>query len=117
MLRPILLIILILALLGSVPIWRYSAGWGYGPSGGAGLLLIILIILIVTGGSDGEQHGAKIFQSRLKEVERAMHEEKRGTLKSGKGGKGGTVKSRRQAIAIGLSEARKEGKKVPKKKS
>lgn len=40
-----------------------------------------------------------------------------GTLKSGKGGKGGKVKSRKQAIAIGLSEARKKGAKVPKKKS
>ena len=46
-----------------------------------------------------------------------MHKEKRGKLKSGKGGKGGTVKSRKQAIAIGLSEARKKGAKVPKKKS
>jgi hypothetical protein len=46
-----------------------------------------------------------------------MHREKRGTLKSGKGGKGGTVKSRKQAIAIGLSEARKQGAKVPIKKS
>jgi hypothetical protein len=49
MLRTILLIILILALLGSVPLWPYSAGWGYGPSGGAGLLLVILIVLIVAG--------------------------------------------------------------------
>jgi hypothetical protein len=49
MLRTILLIILILALLGSFPLWPYSSGWGYGPSGGAGLLLIILIILIVMG--------------------------------------------------------------------
>jgi hypothetical protein len=49
MLRTILLIILILALLGSFPLWPYSAGWGYGPSGGAGLLLIILVVLIVTG--------------------------------------------------------------------
>jgi hypothetical protein len=46
-----------------------------------------------------------------------MHREKRGTLKSGKGGKGGTVKNRQQAIAIGLSEARKKGAKVPAKKS
>ena len=52
-----------------------------------------------------------------KSVKRAMHREKRGTLKSGKGGKGGTVKSRKQAIAIGLSEARKKGAKVPKKPS
>jgi hypothetical protein len=46
-------------------------------------------------------------------VEKAMHEEKHGTLKSGQSGK--TVTSRKQAIAIGLSEARKEGAKVPKK--
>ena len=44
-----------------------------------------------------------------------MRRKKKGKLKSGKGGKGGTVKSRKQAIAIGLSEARKKGKKVPKK--
>ncbi len=52
-------------------------------------------------------------RSASKDVEREMHKFKRGTLKSGKGGKGGTVKSRRQAIAIGLSEARREGKRVP----
>jgi len=46
-------------------------------------------------------------------VEKVMHEYKEGTLKSGKKGKGGKVKSRKQAIAIGLSEARKEGAKVP----
>jgi len=55
-------------------------------------------------------------RSASKDVERAMHKRKRGTLKSGKGGKGGTVKSRKQAIAIGLSEARKKGKKVPRKR-
>jgi hypothetical protein len=48
-----------------------------------------------------------------KSVEREMREYKRGTLKSGPGGKGGKVKSRKQAIAIGLSEARKKGGKVP----
>jgi len=47
-------------------------------------------------------------------VKRAMHERKEGTLKSGRSGK--KVKSRKQAIAIGLSEARKEGAKVPRKK-
>ena len=46
-----------------------------------------------------------------------MRRKKRGTLRSGKGGKGGKVKSREQAIAIGLSEARKKGAKVPRKKS
>jgi hypothetical protein len=49
MLRTILLIILILALLGSVPLWPYSSAWGYGPSGGVGLVLLILIVLIVMG--------------------------------------------------------------------
>ena len=48
-------------------------------------------------------------------VERAMHRKKRGTLKSGPGGRGGKVRSRKQAIAIGLSEARKKGAKVPRK--
>jgi hypothetical protein len=49
MLRTILLIVIILALLGSVPLWPYSTGWGYGPSGGVGLVLLILIVLIVLG--------------------------------------------------------------------
>jgi hypothetical protein len=52
-----------------------------------------------------------------KSVESAMRRKKKGTLRSGKGGKGGVVKSRKQAIAIGLSEARKKGAKVPKKKA
>jgi Family of unknown function (DUF6496) len=51
-----------------------------------------------------------------KEVENEMHRYKRGKAKSGKSGKGGKVKSRKQAIAIGLSKARKKGKKVPKRK-
>jgi hypothetical protein len=57
----------------------------------------------------------KYSRSAGKDVEREMHKFKRGKLKSGKGGKGGKVKSRKQAIAIGLSEARKKGKKVPRK--
>jgi len=52
-----------------------------------------------------------------KEVESEMRRYKRGSARSGRGGKGGKVKSRKQAIAIGLSKARKKGKKVPKKKS
>jgi len=52
-----------------------------------------------------------------KRVKSALHRRKKGTLKSGRGGKGGTVKSRKQAIAIGLSEARKKGAKVPRKKT
>jgi hypothetical protein len=51
--------------------------------------------------------------SASKDVEREMRKFKRGTLKSGRGGRGGRVKSRKQAIAIGLSEARREGKRVP----
>ncbi len=60
---------------------------------------------------------AKYSRSASKDVKSAMHRRKKGTLKSGKGGKGGTVKSRKQAIAIGLSEARKKGKKVPKRRT
>jgi hypothetical protein len=56
----------------------------------------------------------KYSKGASKKVERALHKRKRGTLKSG--GSGKTVKSRKQAIAIGLSEARREGKKVPKKR-
>jgi len=51
-----------------------------------------------------------------KTVASAMRRRKSGTLRSGKGGKGGRVKSRNQAIAIGLSEARKKGARVPRKK-
>jgi hypothetical protein len=60
---------------------------------------------------------ARYGKAAGKSVEKAMRREKKGTLKSGKGGKGGAVKSRKQAIAIGLSEARKKGAKVPGKKS
>jgi hypothetical protein len=49
MLRLILLIVLILAVLGSVPMWGYSTGWCYGPSGGLGLVLLIVLILILVG--------------------------------------------------------------------
>jgi len=48
-LGTILLIVLILALIGVLPTWPHSAAWGYGPSGGLGLLLIILVILVVMG--------------------------------------------------------------------
>jgi hypothetical protein len=59
----------------------------------------------------------KYSESASKDVESAMHRKKKGTLRSGPGGKGGKVKSRKQAIAIGLSEARSKGKKVPRKRS
>jgi hypothetical protein len=58
---------------------------------------------------------ARYAKSASKKVGRALHERKKGTLKSGSTGK--KIKSRKQAIAIGLSEARRAGKKVPKKKS
>jgi len=57
---------------------------------------------------------AKYGKKASEKVEKAMHERKKGTLKSGSGKK---VKSRKQAIAIGLSQARKAGGKVPRKKS
>jgi hypothetical protein len=49
MLGTILIILLILALIGALPRWGYSRGWGYFPSGGLGLILIILIILVLIG--------------------------------------------------------------------
>lgn len=61
--------------------------------------------------------GRKYGKAAGRSVESAMRREKKGTLKSGPGGKGGKVKSRKQAIAIGLSEARKKGAKVPRKSS
>jgi Family of unknown function (DUF6496) len=60
---------------------------------------------------------ARYGRSAQKSVRSAMRRRKSGKLRSGKGGKGGRVKSRKQAIAIGLSEARKKGAKVPRKKS
>jgi Family of unknown function (DUF6496) len=59
--------------------------------------------------------GRKYSKKAGKSVEREMHKMKRGTLKLGRSGK--KVRSRKQAIAIGLSEARRAGAKVPKKKS
>ncbi len=67
-------------------------------------------------GSRKKSSGRKYGEAASRSVESAMRREKKGTLKSGRGGKGGTVKSRKQAIAIGLSEARKKGAKVPRKK-
>ncbi|GAC1694495.1 MAG: DUF6496 domain-containing protein [Gemmatimonadaceae bacterium] len=63
--------------------------------------------------SGGRKYGA----AASKRVKSAMHRRKKGTLKSGPGGKGGRVKSRKQAIAIGLSEARAKGGKVPRKRA
>jgi hypothetical protein len=58
----------------------------------------------------------KYSRSAGEDVEREMHRYKRGRARSGPGGKGGKVKNRKQAIAIGLSKARKKGKKVPRKR-
>ncbi len=59
----------------------------------------------------------KYSPSAGSDVKSEMERYKRGTARSGPGGKGGKVKSRQQAIAIGLSKARKKGKKVPKKRA
>ena len=64
-----------------------------------------------------KKSGRKYGRGASKSVESALRRKKKGTLRSGKGGKGGRVKSRKQAIAIGLSEAREKGAKVPPKKS
>jgi len=59
----------------------------------------------------------KYGSAASKTIESAMRRKKRGSLRSGPGGKGGKVTSRKQAIAIGLSEARNKGAKVPKRKA
>ena len=64
-----------------------------------------------------KKSSTKYGKSAGKTVASAMRRRKKGTLRSGKGGKGGKVTSRKQAIAIGLSEAREKGAKVPKKKA
>jgi hypothetical protein len=47
--NTILLVILVILLLGAAPVWPHSANWGYGPSGGLGLVVLILVILLLTG--------------------------------------------------------------------
>lgn len=49
MLGTVLLILLILALVGSLPAWPHSSGWGYGPSGGLGLIVLVVVVLLLTG--------------------------------------------------------------------
>jgi Family of unknown function (DUF6496) len=67
--------------------------------------------------SSRKSSGRKYSKGASKSVESAMRRRKKGTLSRGKSGHGGKVTSRRQAIAIGLSEARKKGAKVPRKRS
>ena len=67
--------------------------------------------------SSRKSSGRKYGKAAGKSVASAVRRAKRGTLRSGKGGKGGAVKNRKQAIAIGLSEARAKGAKVPEKKA
>jgi hypothetical protein len=81
-----------------------------------------LVTIPADGGECGGTHVAKKTKQKHSrsagtDVKNEMHRYKRGTAKSGPGGKGGKVKSRKQAIAIGLSKARKKGKKVPRKKA
>ena len=64
-----------------------------------------------------KKSSTKYGKSAGKTVANAMRRKKKGILRSGKGGKGGKVTSRKQAIAIGLSEARKKGARVPRKKA
>jgi len=73
----------------------------------------ILLLRFITGG-EIEKMARKYGEAAQESVETAMHKMKQGKLKSGQSGK--TVKSRKQAVAIGLSEARKKGAKVPPKK-
>jgi len=67
--------------------------------------------------ASAKKSGRRYGKAAGKSVESAIRRKNKGTLRSGKGGKGGVVKNRKQAIAIGLSEAREKGAKVPQKKS
>ena len=49
MLTTVLLVVLVLALFGALPTWGHSRNWGYGPSGGVGLVLLVLVVLFLTG--------------------------------------------------------------------
>jgi len=71
----------------------------------------------VKGRKPAKKRARTYGEAAEKWVESAMRRRKKGTLRSGPGGKGGKVKSREQAIAIGLSEAREKGAKVPRKES
>lgn len=70
-----------------------------------------------TRSSGRKSSGRRYGKAAGKTVKSAMRRRKKGTLRSGKGGRGGKVTSRKQAIAIGLSEARKKGAKVPKRRA
>ena len=116
------------AAIGLIPRWPYRRSSGYYPSGLVGFL-IVLIVLAPSGPLQGVVQGetdwkadtrfhersckvAKYGKKAQQKVKRAMHERKHGTLRSGRSGK--RVTSRKQAIAIGLSEARREGGKAPR---
>ena len=49
MIGTVLMVVLVLALLGAIPTWPHSRGWGYGPSGGVGLILLVVLVLFLTG--------------------------------------------------------------------
>jgi hypothetical protein len=72
--------------------------------------------MATTKGSRRKSSGRKYSEGASKKVARAVRKEESGTLRSGRGGRGGKVTSRKQAIAIGLSEAREAGEKVPARK-
>jgi hypothetical protein len=49
MLSTVLIVVLVLALIGALPTWPYSAGWGYYPSGGLGIIVLVVLVLLLTG--------------------------------------------------------------------
>jgi len=49
MLSTVLIVVLVLALIGALPAWPYSSGWGYYPSGGLGIIVLVIIVLLLTG--------------------------------------------------------------------
>jgi hypothetical protein len=79
--------------------------------------MVVMAKQYVGGRRMARRRKRRYSRSAGSDVKSEMHRYKRGTARSGRGGRGGTVKSRKQAIAIGLSKARKKGKKVPKKRA
>jgi hypothetical protein len=92
-----------------------AGGSRRGLASSVALELTLAVVGLQREGKGDSLMARKYSKSASRDVERAMHKKKRGTLKSGRTGK--KVTNRKQAIAIGLSEARKKGKKVPKKKA
>lgn len=100
-----------------VPLRQQAVAMSIQPQTRIVLLNIVALRKGITMPAKKKSRGRRYSKGAGKSVASAMRRKKHGTLRSGRSGKGGKVKSRKQAIAIGLSEARKKGAKVPRKKA